>query len=293
MKRRRRGASAVSEEWVLIDQLEKSLDRYEEISMLRQTDQEQLWRISARTYATRDVDYQRVLGSLRQSMDAVLDKFAEQTGEQADVVVCGGVPLVHKTQRQMLIDLREGFTVAVGLITAVFFVLAISVSVGEMSKLSGIQAKVALITRRAAAACVAMIPNVLPCVAMFGAMGWAGVKMDIGSLLTASVALGIAVDDTLHFINWFHRSQANGATHTEAVRHAYYHCGPAMVRTTLICGLGLLVYVFSPYIPIVRFAWLMFAMLTAALVGDLVVLPALLLSRLAKFFQPDNSSSRG
>lgn len=286
MKRRQRGASAVAEERVLIKELDKSLNRYEEIGMLRRTKEEQLWRISARAYASHEVDYQQVLDRLRQSLDEVEAKFAEQTGEQADVVVCGGVPLVQKTQQQMLVDLREGFTLAAGLIGVVFFALAISRSVGEMRHLRSASAKTTLVFQRAAAAGVAMIPNVLPCLAMFGTMGWAGVKLDIGSLLTASVALGIAVDDTLHFINWFLRAQSEGATRTEAVRHAYHHCGPAMIRTTLICGLGLLVYACSPFIPIVRFAWLMFAMLSAALVGDLVVLPALLLSKLGKLFEP-------
>lgn len=286
LTQRRRGAKAAAEEQVLNKQLEKNVERYEEIGMLRQTEDEQLWRISARSYASRNVDYQSVLSGLRASTEQVLEKFHEQTGERASVIVCGGVPLVQKTQRQMLIDLREGFTVAVGIITGVFFVLAISGSVGEMRSLSNLREKGNLVSRRAAAACVAMVPNVLPCLAMFGAMGWAGVKMDIGSLLTASVALGIAVDDTLHFINWFFRAQANGASRVEAVRHAYVHCGPAMIRTTLICGLGLLVYAFSPFVPIVRFAWLMFAMLSAALIGDLVVLPALLLSKLGKLFEP-------
>ena len=286
LTRRRRGARAVADERVLVSQLEKNIDRFEKISMLRQTQDEQLWRISARTYASRDVDYQSVLVSLRESLGQVLEKFNDQTGETASVVVCGGVPLVQKTQRQMLIDLREGFTVAVGIITSVFFILAISGSIGEMRSLPNVRDKGALVIRRAAAACVAMVPNVLPCLAMFGTMGWVGVKMDIGSLLTASVALGIAVDDTLHFINWFFRAQADGASRIAAVRHAYYHCGPAMVRTTLICGLGLLVYACSPFVPIVRFAWLMFAMLSAALVGDLLVLPALLLSKLGKLFEP-------
>ena len=286
MKKRQRGPKAVSEERVLNQELEKNIERFEKIGMLRQTAEEQLWRFSARSYATRDIDYQGVLSSLREQLDAVTKKYTEQTGEQANVVVCGGVPLVQKTQRQMLVDLREGFTMAVVLITIVFFALAISSSFGSLGDLSSLQAKATYIARRAAAACVAMIPNVLPCVAMFGTMGWAGVKMDIGSMLTACVALGIAVDDTLHFINWFYRAQANGATRVEAVRHAYHHCGTAMVRTTLICGLGLLVYAFSPFIPIVRFAWLMFAMLSAALIGDLLVLPALLLSRLGKLFEP-------
>ena len=287
MQRRQHGASAVAEERVLNDQLNKHRERYVELAMLRETEDEQLWRISARSYASRPVDYQLVLERLRVDLNHVLEKFQSQTGEKAEVVVCGGVPLSQKTQRQMLIDLKEGFLMAAGLITVVMIALAISTSLDQLRQLPNLRAKTALLLRRTGAGCVAMIPNVLPCLGMFGAMGWAGVAMDIGSLLTASVALGIAVDDTLHFVNWFYRALADGASRREAVRHAYEHCGPAMIRTTLICGLGLLVYVFSPFVPIARFSWLMFAMLSAALVGDLVVLPALLLSKLGKLFEPE------
>ena len=131
-----------------------------------------------------------------------------------------------------------------------------------------------------------MIPNLLPCLAVFGAMGWTNVRMDIGAMLTASVALGIAVDDTLHFLVAFRRRLAAGASRAEAVLFAYQHNGAAMIETSLICGLGLLVYAYSPFVPIARFAWLMFTMLSAALVGDLVVLPALLMSTLGRLFEP-------
>ena len=59
-----------------------------------------------------------------------------------------------------------------------------------------------------------------------------------------------------------------------------------MLQTTMICGLGLLVYAFSPFGPITRFAWMMFFMLFAALLSDLIVLPALLTSRLGRCFMP-------
>ncbi len=48
-----------------------------------------------------------------------------------------------------------------------------------------------------------MIPNVLPVLVIFGAMGWMGIAIDIGSMMTASIALGVAVDDTIHFLSWY------------------------------------------------------------------------------------------
>ena len=58
-----------------------------------------------------------------------------------------------------------------------------------------------------------------------------------------------------------------------------------MTQTSLICGLGLLAYSFSPFVPISRFSWLMFLMLSTALLGDLILLPALLTGPLGRFFE--------
>jgi hypothetical protein len=58
-----------------------------------------------------------------------------------------------------------------------------------------------------------------------------------------------------------------------------------MLHSTLICGLGLLVFAFSSFVPTSRFAWLMAAMLAIALLGDLLLLPALLAGPLGRFFQ--------
>ena len=87
-----------------------------------------------------------------------------------------------------------------------------------------------------------MIPNVFPTLLMFGALGWLEVPLDIGMVMTASVALGIAVDDTLHFLTFFRRGVNSGMAPRDAVAHAYHHCGRAMVQTSLICGLGLMVF---------------------------------------------------
>ena len=130
-----------------------------------------------------------------------------------------------------------------------------------------------------------MLPNLFPTLVLFGSMGWLKVPVDIGSVMTASVALGIAVDDTLHFLIWYQRESNRGLTPVDAVLSCYRHCGRAMAQTSLICGLGLLVYSLSEFVPTQRFAWFMLWLLMAALVGDLILLPALLLSPLGKAFR--------
>jgi predicted RND superfamily exporter protein len=98
------------------------------------------------------------------------------------------------------------------------------------------------------------------------------------------------VDDTIHYLSWFQRGLREGASRREAIALAYDRCSGAMLQTTLVCGLGLLVFAFSSFIPTSRFAWLMASMLGTGLIGDLVLLPALLAGPLGKFFERSAAS---
>ncbi len=127
-----------------------------------------------------------------------------------------------------------------------------------------------------------MIPNVFPALVAFGVMGLLAVSVDIGTMMTASAAMGIAVDDTLHFLVWFRRGTERGWTARRSVRYAFHHCATAMLQTSIICGLGLLAFMASPFAPIARFGLVMALMLSLALLGDLVLLPAVLCSGLGR-----------
>ena len=142
-----------------------------------------------------------------------------------------------------------------------------------------------------------MIPNVFPVVMIFGIMGWMGILVDMGSMMTASVALGVAVDDTMHYLTWFRQGLDQGLDRKGAAMLAYERCATAMTQTTLIGGLGLAAFAFSTFTPTQRFGTLMLVLLFAALFGDLIFLPALLTGPLGRFFgrgkkkgQPDSRS---
>jgi predicted RND superfamily exporter protein len=132
---------------------------------------------------------------------------------------------------------------------------------------------------------LAMVPNLFPVIIVFGVMGWGDIALQIGSIMTASAALGIAVDDTIHFLTWFRRGIDAGMTPVKALKAAFSGCAPAMFQTTLICTSGLLVFGASSFVPVLHFAYLMALLLVVALVGDLVFLPTLLASPLGAFFR--------
>jgi len=177
-------------------------------------------------------------------------------------VYTGMIPLVYKTQRQLLISLNESIMWATVLIAVVMM----------------------FVLRSPMAGLISMIPNVFPIVIIFGALGWLGIKVDIGIMMTASVALGVAVDDTVHFLTWFRRGVGQGLDRVHAVMLAYDRCATAMLQTTVIGGLGLAVFATSTFTPTQQFGYLMISMLGTALVGDLLLLPAILAGPLGKFF---------
>ncbi len=237
---------------------------------LRETPRADLWRISARVRASDRPDYVRTYAELNREISQYVESNESPIVPVESTIITGTIPIVQKSQQQVLLDLFRSFVTAFVFISVAMIVLLRSFSGGLVS----------------------MIPNVFPSVLVFGILGWLGVMVEVGSMMTATVAMAIAVDDTLHYLTWYRRGLEQGQTRREAVEFSYSRCGTAMIQTTLICGLGLFMFVLSPFTPISRFAWLMFSMLTVALLGDLVVLPAILLSPLGRVFMPSRRSER-
>lgn len=223
----------------------------------------EVWRLSARAPAMSEVDYGRFVEQLDQVSQTVLDKYQAAGITGVRVSFTGLSPLIDRAQGQLLDDLVKSFAIACLLICPIMMIVLRSFWGGLL----------------------AMIPNVVPVLCVFGALGWLGIDIDIGTVLTASVALGIAVDDTLHFLTWYSRSLRDGQPRHVAIRIAYQRCATAMLQTTLICGLGLLVFAFSSYTPASRFAWLIGVLLLTALAGDLLLLPAMLAGPLGRAFE--------
>lgn len=199
---------------------------------------------------------------------------AAERGESIQVVYTGVVPVVYKAQRTLLNSLVESIGLAFVMIAAVMMVLLRDWR-RRLSPMNSLNV---------AAGMTSMVPNVFPVVVIFGAMGHLGVRVDIGTMMCASVAMGVAVDDTIHFLTWFRIGLREGMDRRGAILEAYRRVGTAMTQTTLIGGLGLAVFAMSTFTPTQRFGVMMVTLLVAALVGDLILLPALLAGPLGRFF---------
>jgi hypothetical protein len=233
---------------------------------------EELWRISARVSATKEVDYALFQRDLRTKIDPILAELGTNGVTGIKVDYTGLVPLVYKAQHSLLDGLILGFVTDFGIIVAVMILLC----------------------RAASAGLVLLLPAAFPAVMVFGGMGWGNsmlksldagtLLIDIGTVMAPSVALGVTVDDVVHFMLWFRRGIADGLDRKQAVMLAYKGCARAMYQSWGVIGIGLSVFSLSPFGPTQRFGHMMLAMLTIALVGNLVLLPALLAGPLGAVF---------
>jgi hydrophobe/amphiphile efflux-3 (HAE3) family protein len=137
---------------------------------------------------------------------------------------------------------------------------------------------IALFFRSLRLGLIAVIPNITPLVLMLGYLAWRGYDLNVANVIVFAISLGVAVDDTIHFLSRFNEEMASGISVSEAIRRVLRSAGETMILTTLLIVGGLSVFFLSDFLPTRRFAELTAVTMAAALVGDLVLLPACLLA---------------
>jgi len=285
--------------------LEENREEYLQSDFLEVEDGKELWRISCRVGALNDVDYgefkeeirRRVEPVLTKERDAIITRAREQAEFQAkraerserfkpaaeksaarlaeltasmdkdksfgiDSVYTGLVPVVYKAQREMLNGLAWNFVTDLLTIGAVMTVVFWDLSAGM----------------------ILLLPSIFPIMIVFGMMGWLGVVIDVGTIMTPTVALGVSVDDVVHFLIWYRRGLREGKHRKGATMLAYEGCARAMYQSWAVLGLGLAVFALSSFVPTQRFGAMMFLLLTCALIGNLFLMPTVLVSPLSFFF---------
>ncbi len=127
---------------------------------------------------------------------------------------------------------------------------------------------------------ISIIPNVFPLVFTGTVLVMMGGALDFASVCAFTVCLGIAVDDTIHFLTRFEKSEESSLA--DSIRSTYLGVGTAMVTTTVILVLGFGTALTSELPDHRMFAGMACATIAAALVGDLLFLPAMLVCFPAK-----------
>ncbi|MBL4847890.1 MAG: MMPL family transporter [Planctomycetes bacterium] len=183
------------------------------------------------------------LDRLRAGVEA---SFEDQLGGSGlELATTGSYDLLLRTQDSLLQTMQSSLLLTALLMQSVLLVFLRSVRIGLAS----------------------LLPNALPVALLLAILGLGGVPVDVGTAMTAAIALGIAVDDTLHFL-WAWRKQGlDGAARGTA---------RAILLSSLVITAGFLAISPSPFLPTRNFGLLCAAAMLGALVGDLVLLPACL-----------------
>ena len=122
-----------------------------------------------------------------------------------------------------------------------------------------------------------IIPNILPIALVVGVMGWLNIDIDMGVAVSGAIIIGVAVDDTIHFMVKYIEARKRGDSLEDAMKYVMSYAGSAIIFTTIVLSLAFLVFVFSDFNPNYHFGVVTASALIIAVVVDLVALPAFLL----------------
>jgi predicted RND superfamily exporter protein len=126
---------------------------------------------------------------------------------------------------------------------------------------------------------LALVPNIVPIGAAYGLLGLAGIPLDAGTVLVGSVALGIAVDDTIHLLAAYQAERSRGSGPLGALDVAFRRVLPPLIYTTVAVGTGFGILGFSEFTFTRNLGLLTAGIMVLCLAADILLLPALLLTR--------------
>ena len=193
------------------------------------------------------------LRTTRRVGDTIVEIGHDRLAGQATVEVTGLAYLLGDWLDHILIGQRNGLALS-------FSVIAIMMIVGLRSFRSGLWS---------------MIPNGLPLIALAGYVGLVWEQMDSDTMMIGMLAIGIGVDDTIHFLMRFRLESMKTEDRTLALRRTFDYAGRAILMTTVILALGFLPMAFSGYTTTRMFGTLLPGVLVVALLSDLLFVPAL------------------
>ena len=246
-------------ESLLTKRLEANKQTALESGYLAETESEQLWRISARVAALQQVDYGTFVEDVEAEVDKVLHA-RDGSSHGISVMYTGMAPIFFKARRSLVNGLIWGLGADLVLI-----VVAITVSMRHWS--NGL---------------LLLLTSFFPVISVLGAAGWLGITLDQGAVLAPCVALGVSVDDVIHFLICFRYAVLQGQQQDQAVWLALRSCARPMYQSWTLLGLGMATLSISAFVPIVHFGWTMVTMLSVGLLGNLLLLPALLSGSLGR-----------
>jgi len=167
-----------------------------------------------------------------------------------------GFGMVISASSEILVSGQiKSFSLTLTLIFAIMFLLFLSSKVGL----------------------IAMLPATFPIIIVFGLMGWTGIRLSVATSLIASIAVGLAIDDIIHYLVRYSREFKKDLDKDRALRDTVTGVGSPIIFTSLTISMGFFILIFSHFSPTAIFGFLMVVTMLLALAGDLIILPSLML----------------
>ena len=173
---------------------------------------------------------------------------------EADVHVTGVLGLFARMVETAITSMVKSYLLSLAVITLLMMVLIGRVRIGMLS----------------------MIPNLLPLIALVGLMGWAGIPFDLSNTIIGSIAIGLVVDDTIHFMHNFRRYFEQSGDVLWAVEQTLLTTGRAIAVTSVVLASGFFTCMSSTMLSTWTFGLLMGLAVIFALVSDFFLTPALM-----------------
>ena len=175
-------------------------------------------------------------------------------GEKMQVTVTGIMSLFGRIIHAAIYSAAQSYGIALVVITFLMVVLIGDLRLGFIS----------------------MVPNLAPICTVLGFMGWMSIQLDMFTMLIASIAIGLAVDDTIHFMYNFKRYYEKTSDVGEAVRRTLHTAGRAMMTTSVVLSIGFFIFMFASMGNLFYFGLLTGIAIILALLSDLFLAPALM-----------------
>jgi len=185
----------------------------------------------------------------------VEDRFKEVLGERAKVTLTGTMSLFSRTLHAAIRSMAASYAIAFAAITVLMMLLIGNLRIGL----------------------VAMLPNLAPIAVAMGFMWWANLPLNLFTMLVGSIAIGLAVDDTIHFMHNFRRYYDQTGDVPEAVRRTLHTTGRAMLVTSIVLAIGFFIFTQAALNNLIDFGILTGAAIVLALIADFVLAPALMM----------------
>ena len=187
-------------------------------------------------------------------IDEVSARIQQVFGDSVKSTITGSVTLLARTVPATIRSAAKSYVIAFLVITIMMILLIGSIRLGLLS----------------------MLPNMLPILLVLGFMATYGIPMDIMSILIGSIAMGLVVDDTLHFMHNFRLYYDKGCNAGEAIEKTLIGTGRAMFITSTVLSLGFVILCFASMINLIRFGILTSMTIVMALLADFLLAPALM-----------------